>query len=105
MDVSRLSSYPYVLVRLACLACPRKGSYRLARLADRFGAEAKLTDVLAALSADCPNRGFKRHKGSYPVCGAMLADLGSPTPPDVPPPDVPPAVARPRGLRIVGGKG
>lgn len=100
MDVPRLSSYPYVVVRFACAGCTRKGSYRLARLAAKFGAEMPLTDVLAALSADCPNRGFKRYKGAYPVCGIMLPDLGSPTPPDVPP-----AVARPGKLRVVGGSG
>lgn len=94
-----LSTYPYVVVRIACDACRRKGSYRLARLADRFGAEASLDDVLKQLSADCPKRSLKRYKGEYLVCGVTLPDLASPTPPDVPP-----AVASPR-LRVVGGRG
>ncbi len=99
MDVPRLSSYPYVIVRVACPSCKRHGAYRLARLAAKLGPETPLTDVLAALSADCPNRGIKRNKGSYPVCEIMLPDLGSPTPPDVPP-----AVSTVRQLRIVGGQ-
>jgi hypothetical protein len=99
MDVPRLSTYPYVIVRIACEGCRRKGAYRLARLADRFGAEAGLDDVLKRLSADCPNRGLKRFKGAYPVCGAMLPDLGSPTPPDVPPAVALPSAATPLPAR------
>ena len=99
MDGPRLSTYPYVIVRVSCPSCKRHGSYRLARLAARFGPEMLLTEVLAALSADCPGRGIKRHKGSYPVCEIMLPDLRSPTPPDVPP-----AVA-PARLKVVSGRG
>jgi hypothetical protein len=33
---------PYVLVRLRCDACKRTGSYRLARLAVKYGAEILL---------------------------------------------------------------
>ena len=57
-----------------------------------------MDDVLKQLSADGPNRGLMRYKGEHLICGGMLPDLGSPTPPDVPP-----AVATPR-LRVVGGK-
>jgi len=85
-------------VRVACSRCTRKGSYRLARLAAKLGPETQITDVLKVLSRDCEFSGFKRFKGHYETCGAMLSDLGTPKPPDLPP-----AVAmRPR---IVGGRG
>ena len=75
MDVPRLSSYPYVVVRVVCLTCRRLGSYLLAQLAARFGPEAPLTEVLAALAGDCPGRIIKRYTGSYPVCVATLPVL------------------------------
>jgi hypothetical protein len=56
MRVRRLVDFPYVLVRLRCDACKRAGSYRLARLAVKFGAEILLDDLLVRLSADCPWR-------------------------------------------------
>lgn len=36
----RLRDYPYIVVRFACRGCPRMGRYRLAVLAERFGADA-----------------------------------------------------------------
>jgi hypothetical protein len=42
----RLRDYPYIVVRLACRECPRMGRYRLAVLAERFGADADLATVL-----------------------------------------------------------
>jgi hypothetical protein len=39
MRVRRLVDFPYVLVRLRCDACKRAGSYRLARLAVKYGAD------------------------------------------------------------------
>ncbi len=83
--MSRLSGYPYVIVRIACSRCSRKGQYRLARLAERYGAEARLTDVLAKLSANCPHADTARHQNVHDRCGAMYPDLTKPTPPDVPP--------------------
>ena len=73
--MSRPSTYPHVIVRITCSKCPRVGSYRLARLAERFGAEAPLTDVLGKPSIDCERAGIKRHKGSYDTCGAIFPDL------------------------------
>ena len=35
----RLRDYPFVVVRFACRECPRLGRYRLAVLAERFGAD------------------------------------------------------------------
>lgn len=68
-----LSTYPYVLVRIACTDCNRQGSYRLARLAAKFGPEAKLEDVLARLASDCPH-----WRPRHPVregCKARFVDL------------------------------
>ena len=38
----RLVAFPYVRVRIACELCKRSGSYRLARLATKYGAEIPL---------------------------------------------------------------
>jgi hypothetical protein len=46
MHVRRLVDFPYVLVRLRCDACKRGGSYRLARLAVKYGAEILLDDLI-----------------------------------------------------------
>jgi len=91
----RLRDYPFVVVRLACNACPRFGRYRLVVLGERFGAEALLTDVVSAISADCRGR-REQHPGRR--CRAYLPDLVDPRPPDLP-------AAAVRSLRlIVGGK-
>ena len=90
----RLRDYPFVVVRIACRDCPRIGRYRLAVLAERFGAEADLWDVLEAIAAACP-RSRERHPGRR--CEAYYPDLATPQPPDLP--------ASARGLRLVrGGK-
>lgn len=85
----RLSAYPYVVVRIRCDHCGRKGQYRLARLAAKYGPEASLAVVLASLTADCPWRSERRKgKSHYPEerCNAYLPDLiGPPRPPDTPP--------------------
>jgi|SRR4051794_16559746 hypothetical protein len=81
MCAGRLKDYPYVAVRFACRDCPRLGRYRLAVLAERFGAEAELENVLAAVSASCP-----RHRESHPGrhCQAYYPDLPPRRPPDLP---------------------
>jgi hypothetical protein len=48
-----LAVYPYVAVRVACHNCRRRGVYRLARLAERLGADATLNEVLMRITADC----------------------------------------------------
>src|SRR4029077_12669705 len=55
--------------------------YRLAVLAERFGADAETQDVLEAISPCCsaridPKRGLR--------CGAYLLDIPPPRPPDLP---------------------
>ena len=92
----RLREYPYIVVRFACRECPRIGRYRLAVLAERFGADADLETVLEAISASCP-----RQLGSHPgrQCQAYYPDLPPTQPPDLP------ADLRPQRLRlIVGGR-
>jgi hypothetical protein len=81
MSDGRLRDYPYVMVRFACRDCPRVGRYRLAVLAERFGADADLDDVLAAISAIC-----QRHGESHPGrrCQVYYPDLPPSRLPDLP---------------------
>jgi hypothetical protein len=77
----RLRDYPYIVFRIACRECPRIGRYRLAVLAERFGADAEAQAVLEAIAASCgarvnPTRGLR--------CGAYLPDVPPPRPPDLP---------------------
>lgn len=72
--IRRLVEYPQVTVNVSCGLCPRRGRYRLARLAERFGAGALLDDVLKAIVGGCG-----------PRCGARFADLPEPPPPSTPP--------------------
>src|SRR5271155_1891266 len=92
-----LSSYPYVVVRIACRRCTRKGSYRLARLAAKYGAEIPMMGLLAHLAGDCAIWDA-RHPGA-PRCGAYFVDLDFPAPP----PDRPTEAMR--RLRLVRGGG
>lgn len=84
-----LSSYPFVIVRIACDLCGRAGQHRLARLAAKFGAECPLDEVLARLAGDCRARQDRRDipkRQWREGCWARLPDLdGAPMPPDVPP--------------------
>ena len=101
-QTDRLSTYPYVVVRIACDRCPgRKGSYRLARLAQRYGAEISLDELLMRVAADCPwmiPPGGRAGNQYVPMCFARYVDLEPPRGP----PDMPSALI---GLRVVqGGK-
>ena len=95
---SRLSDYPFVIVRVGCQFCTRQGSYRLARLAAKYGPDIGLDALLDALATDCRwhrNPG-ERGPGEYDAkCGAYFPDLGLPVPPDLPP--------AMRQLRVVRG--
>ena len=90
----RLRDYPFIVVRFACRECPRIGRYRLAVLAERFGADADLATVLEAISASCP-----RQRESHPGrgCRAYYPDLPPTQPPDLP------ADLRPQRLRLIMG--
>jgi hypothetical protein len=80
-----LAQYPFVMVRIACRVCSRRGSYRLARLAAKFGPEISLRDLTDRFSYDCLWRAAARSKKGKSVCGVYLPDLEQPRPPDVPP--------------------
>jgi len=92
----RLRDYPYIVVRFACRECPRVGRYRLAALAERFGADADMRDVLEAISSSCGAR-VERRRGL--TCAAYLPDIP-------PPPDLPRALLPRERLRMIrGGRG
>lgn len=94
----RLLDFPYVVVRLGCDLCQRRGQYRLARLAAKFGAEIGLDSLLLRLSADCPWRDGPdaRRTRKTQGCQARFVDLRwSRPPPDLPPDTTP--------LRIIAG--
>jgi len=64
-------------------------------LAENFGADAAMSDVLAAIAAGCL-RNKERHPGRR--CQAYLPDLNDPKPPDL-------SAAEGRRLKlVVGGK-
>ncbi len=93
MEPNTLATYPWVKVRVGCTACKRRGSYRLARLAAKFGPDISMDDLLAKL-ADCP---YARPRHPYRMgCHARFVDLEPPRPP----PDEPTEALR----LIVGGK-
>ena len=76
MDRDTLLYFPYVVLRLACRYCARVGSYRLVRLAAKFGCEARLADVVLRLAADCPH--WKANRRWPEGCGVFLPDLEAP---------------------------
>jgi hypothetical protein len=75
-----LALYPFVVVRISCRVCSRRGSYRLARLAAKFGPEISLRDLTDRFSYDCLWRHSYKGKSS---CGVYLPDLDHPRPPDL----------------------
>jgi len=69
-DRDSLALYPFVVVRIACRVCSRRGSYRLARLAAKFGPEISLRDLTDRFSYDCLWRAEARSKkGKLSVWG------------------------------------
>lgn len=89
---ARLSDYPWILVRVSCIYCNRQGSYRLARLAARYGADIPLDQLRRLIAADCPY--IDRQQRKYvATCGCHFPDLDS-VPPQ--PPDLPPFTSKPR---------
>jgi hypothetical protein len=80
-----LAHYPFVVVRIRCHVCARKGSYRLARIAAKYGPEISLRDLLDRFSYDCLWRTQSRTKRGRTDCGVYLPDLEHKRPPDLPP--------------------
>ena len=95
-SVERLSRYPFARIRVVCRPCNRSGSYGLARLAERHGADLPLADLLLLLTASCR---WQRRPGDRPPrpyeprCLACFPDLEGSSPP---------ATTKPR-LRLVQG--
>jgi hypothetical protein len=84
-DRDRLALYPFVVVRIGCRQCSRKGAYCLARLAAKFGPEITLRDLTNRFSYDCMWRAEARSKKGKSACGVYLPDLEHKRPPDLPP--------------------
>jgi hypothetical protein len=83
-DRDCLAHYPFVVVRIACRVCSRRGSYRLARLAAKFGPEISLRDLTERFSYDRLWRTEARSRKGKSACGVYLPDLEQPRPPDAP---------------------
>jgi hypothetical protein len=60
------------VLRVACTKCDRAGRYPVAKLVERLGPDAKLTDWLSRIMADCPR---KRKNSFSDQCGALCPDL------------------------------
>ena len=82
---TKLSNYPWVVVRFDCTLCDRWGRYSLACLAARYGPEQGLDSLLRDLAHDCPWWN-ERPRKYEPRCGARLVDLER----NLPPRDLPP---------------
>jgi hypothetical protein len=101
--VERLSNLSLMIVRIDCSRCPhRKGQYRLARLAEKYGADIQLCDLIDKIAFDCARKSQpgERPSNQYnPKCKARFTDLEAISPP---PPDLPPLM---RKLTVIqGGK-
>ncbi len=99
--VERLSDFPWVIVRVDCPLCPhRKGQYRLARLAEKYGADIQLCDLMDRIAFDRPWKSlpWERPPNQYdPKCKARFTDLeGTSSPPS----DLPPMM---RKLTVIQG--
>ena len=96
---TRLSDFPWVIARVSCKLCRRRGQYRIVRLAARYGPEIELERLLEILAADCQWMRPGRKARAYEArCGVRFTDIDRAGPP----PDVPPGGAVPI-LRIVRG--
>jgi hypothetical protein len=60
--------------QVACSKCDRRGRYRLARLIERCGRDAKLVDWKDQITADCSRRA-KDRTVTLDLCGAFFPDL------------------------------
>src|ERR1700757_5028211 len=84
-DRDRLAFYPFVVVRIACRVCSRCGSYRLARLAAKFGPEITLGALTDRFSHDCLWHAEARAKKVKSAGGFYQPDLEHRLPLDLPP--------------------
>lgn len=73
-EVYRLVDYPHTVVRITCRLCPAYvRHYRVARLAERFGAEIPLQTMIDHLHCG-RGRPTKRRKMQM-FCAVAFADL------------------------------
>jgi hypothetical protein len=86
-----LAHYPFVVVRIRCRVCARKGSYRLARIAAKHGPEITLRywTAFRMIACGAPTRGPKREEpivgstcrtlnaGAHPICRPEWLSFGS----------------------------
>jgi hypothetical protein len=57
------------VLNIECHKCGRKGRYRLHRLIERYGVDAKLFDWSDEITADCPR---KQANNLNDICGARI---------------------------------
>lgn len=79
----RLSQYPFARLRVECRVCERRGSYSIAKLAERYGAEIGFEALMLILTRSCQwQRGPRdRPPRQYQQrCLAFLPDLQDPEP-------------------------
>ena len=94
---TRLSDFPWVIARVSCRLCPRRGQYRIVRLAARYGPDVELERLLEILAADCQWMRPGRKARAYEArCGVRFTDVDG----RGPGPDMPPGVVVPI-LRMV----
>jgi hypothetical protein len=67
---------------MRCRLCSRRGQYRLTRLAEKYGAEIEMRQLLEYLAGDCIY--WRPRHPSLEGCGAFFCDLGTGRPPDLP---------------------
>ena len=60
------------MLNVDCDKCGRRGRYRLHRLIERYGIDAKLFDWFDEITADCPR---KQANNLNDICGARCPDL------------------------------
>ena len=82
----RLVEWPWVFVEVECSLCRRCGRYRLARLAERYGAAAGLGPLLVTLTSSCKLPKFFERTRQYEArCGARFrVPTGGPVPQGLP---------------------
>ena len=77
----------WVVARVSCKLCPRRGQYRIVRLAARYGPDVELERLLKILAADCRYMRAGINPQNYVArCGVRFTDVdGGDASPDVPP--------------------
>ncbi|SIQ75745.1 hypothetical protein [Bosea sp. TND4EK4] len=84
-----LEFYPWIVVRFRCTRCRRYGDARLAKLAEKFGSQETMAELIARFHATCPGRPTTKsgrivHDRDM-ACGGYCPDLATNPPPDLPP--------------------